>query len=167
MSSLEIAGISFACIFGGVVLGMFLQTVLPEHHLGPDSKDVVKVGMGLIATMAALVLGLLTGSAKASFDTLDGEVKQMAATVILLDRTVAQHGPETQDVRDRIGRAIAYKLAVTWPEDASAARVDPSENNPAVEGIEEAIRALSPQNEAERGLQSRALQISGELLQMR
>ena len=51
MSSLEIAGITFACIFGGALLGMFCRTVLPEHHLSADSKDVVKVGMGLIATM--------------------------------------------------------------------------------------------------------------------
>jgi len=67
MSSLEIAGITLACIFDGAMLGMFFQTILSKDHLSPDSKDVVKVRMGLIATMAALVLGLLTGSAKSSF----------------------------------------------------------------------------------------------------
>src|SRR5262245_19816578 len=167
MSSLEIAGIAFACIFGGALLGMLLRTVLPEHHLSPDSKDVVKVGMGLIATMAALVLGLLTGSAKSAFDTQDAELKQMAANVILLDRTLAHYGPETKNVRDQIKRAITYKLAMTWPEDGSAARTDLSETTPAVEGIEDAIRALVPQNEVQRALQSRALQISDSLLQTR
>jgi hypothetical protein len=167
MSSLGIAGITFACIFGGVLLGMFFRAVLPDHHLSQDSKDVVKLGMGLIATMAALVLGLLTGSAKSAFDTQDGELKQMAANVILLDRTLAHYGPETKIIRDQIQRAIAYKLAVTWPENGSAARVDISEATPAVEGIEDAIRALSPQNDVQRALQSRALQIAGDLLQTR
>jgi hypothetical protein len=167
MSSLEIAGITFACIFGGALLGMLFRRVLPEHHLNPESKDVVKVGMGLIATMAALVLGLLTGSAKSSFDTQDAELKQMAANVILLDRTLAHYGPETKNIRDQIRRAIAYKLAMTWPEDGSVARTDLSENTPAVEGIEDAIRALSPQNDAQRAFQSRALEITGGLLETR
>ena len=113
MSSLEIAGITFACIFGGALLGMFCRTVLPEHHLSADSKDVVKVGMGLIATMAALVLGLLTGSAKSAFDTQDAELKLMAANVILLDRTLAHYGPDTESIRDQMRRAIQYKLAAT------------------------------------------------------
>ena len=167
MSSLELAGITFACIFGGALLGMFVRTVLPENHLSPDSKDVVKVGMGLIATMAALVLGLLTGSAKSSYDTQDGELKQMAANVLLLDRTLAHYGPDTKNIRDQIRRAIEYKLAATWPEDGSAARVDTSETTPAVEGIDGGIRALSPQSDVQRGLQSRALEITGNVLQTR
>src|SRR5262249_37429121 len=146
---------------------MLFRAILPEHHLNAESKDVVKVGMGLIATMAALVLGLLTGSAKSSFDTQDAELKQMAANVILLDRTLAHYGPETKNIRDQIRRAIAYKLAMTWPEDGSVARTDLSETTPALEGIEDAIRALSPQNDIQRALQSRALEIAGDLLQNR
>src|SRR5215813_9880274 len=167
MTSLEIAGITFACIFGGALLGMLFRSVLPEHHLNPESKDVVKVGMGLIATMAALVLGLLTGSAKEAFDTQDAELKQMAANVILLDRTLAHYGPETKSIRDQIRRALEYKLAMTWPENGSATRVDTSETTPAVEAIEDAIRALSPQNDVQRALQSRALQVAGDLMQTR
>jgi hypothetical protein len=168
MSSLAIAAITFACVFGGALLGMFFRTILPEHHLSQDSKDVVKLGMGLIATMAALVLGLLTGSAKSAFDMQDGELKQSAANIILLDRTLAHYGPETKNIRDQIQQAIAYKLAVTWPGDSSgAARVDTSEQTPAVEGIEDEIRALSPQNDAQRALQARALQITGVVLQTR
>src|SRR5262245_22958372 len=166
MSSLEIAAITFACIFGGALLGMFCRAILPEHHLNPESKDVVKVGMGLIATMAALVLGLLTGSAKSSFDTQDGELKQMAANVLLLDRTLAHYG-ETKSIRDQIRHAIEYKLAATWPEDGSAGRGDTSETTPAVERIEDEIRALSPQNDVQRALQSRALEITGNVLQTR
>jgi hypothetical protein len=168
MSSLAITGITFVCVFGGALLGMLFRTILPEHHLNPDSKDVVKVGMGLIATMAALVLGLLTGSAKSAFDTQDSEVKQNAANIILLDRTLAHYGPETKPIRDQIRRAVEYKLAATWPEDdPRAARVDTSEATPAVEAIEDEIRGLSPQSDAQRALQSRALQVSGDVMQTR
>ena len=59
MSEITLGWIVFACAFGGVLLGMVLRAVLPEHHLSTDSKDVVKLGMGLLATMAALVLSLL------------------------------------------------------------------------------------------------------------
>src|SRR5262249_15193846 len=85
--------------------------------------------------MAALVLGLLTGSAKSSFDAQDGELKQVAANVILLDRTLAQYGPDTKSIRDQIRRAITYRLAVTWAE-RGAAKVATSGTTPAVEGIQ-------------------------------
>ena len=62
----EIALIVFACVFGGALLGMFLRVFTPEHHLSQDSQDVIKLGMGLIATMAALVLGLVIATAKSS-----------------------------------------------------------------------------------------------------
>jgi hypothetical protein len=68
---------------------MLLRRVLPEHHLSTDSKDVVKLGMGLIGTMAALVLALLIASAKSSFDTQSNEVMEMSADFMLLDRTLA------------------------------------------------------------------------------
>ncbi|TMA50560.1 MAG: hypothetical protein E6J76_11920, partial [Deltaproteobacteria bacterium] len=100
MSAMAIGWIAFACVFGGALLGMFLRGVLPEHHLSQDSKDVVKLGMGLLGTTAALVLGLLIASAKSSFDTQNTEVKQAAANIVLLDRALAQYGPETKDARD-------------------------------------------------------------------
>ena len=78
---------------------------VPVDHLGTESKDVVKLAMGLIATMAALVLGLLTASAKSSFDTWNNEIKQSAAKIILLDRTLAHYGPETKDDPRRDPRA--------------------------------------------------------------
>jgi hypothetical protein len=78
MSSIGISAIVFACVFGGAMFGMYLRAVLPEHHLSTESKDVVKMGMGLVATMSLLVLGLLVSSAKNSFDALSG---QMTASV--------------------------------------------------------------------------------------
>src|SRR5262249_7360054 len=102
---------------------MFLRGLLPEQHLSADSKDVVKLGMGLLGTTSALVLGLLIASAKSSFDTQSNEVKQGAADILVLDRTLAQYGPETKDVRELIRRTVNVRLALTWPEDG-AGRMD-------------------------------------------
>jgi hypothetical protein len=85
--------ISAGCIFGGAVLGLFLQGLLPEHHLRDTSKDTVKVVAGTIATLSALVLGLLVGSAKSSFDATNTAITQNGAKIILLDRVLAAYGP--------------------------------------------------------------------------
>src|SRR5262245_41834353 len=85
MSSIAISAIVFGVILGGALLGMALRALLPEHHLSQDSRDVVKLGMGLIGTMAALVLGLLIASAKSSFDAQRNGLAQLSANLILLD----------------------------------------------------------------------------------
>jgi flagellar biosynthesis component FlhA len=70
LSSTAISLITFVCIFGGALVGLFLSTVLPKHHLSDKTMDAIKVGTGLIGTLAALVLGLLISSAISSFDTV-------------------------------------------------------------------------------------------------
>ena len=69
---------------------------LPGHHLDAESKDAVKVGIGLIATMTALVLGLVTASAKSSYDAVDSAVKKTAVDVLAFDRVLARYGSETE-----------------------------------------------------------------------
>ena len=168
MSELAIALIVFSCIFGSALLGLFLRGMLPEHHLSSESKDVVKLAMGLIATMAALVLGLLTASAKSSFDLQNAETVHTAADIIRLDRALARYGPETKGIRDLIKQVVAYRVHMTWPEDGSARKnLDSAEMMRATEGLEDKIRELSPRNDPQREFRSRALQISGDLLATR
>ena len=120
MSSLTIALIAFACIFGGALTGLFMQGFLPEHHLRSESKDAVKLGAGLIATMAALVLGLLVGSAKSSFDAVNAGLTEGSAKVIMLDRILAHYRPETKEARDELRRSVANGVALLWPEKNTA-----------------------------------------------
>jgi hypothetical protein len=164
MSAIVVASIIFACLSASALLGLFLHSRVPVDHLSSDSKDVVKLAMGLIATMAALVLGLLTASAKGSFDTWNNEVKQGAAKIILLDRTLAHYGPETKPIRDLLRDVVAFRIAQTWPEDNPSGGTFDSSKTQAVEGIEGDIRALSPQNDIQRALQAKALQIGGDLV---
>jgi hypothetical protein len=168
MSALGISGIVFGCTFGGALLGMFLHQVLPPDHLSDASKGVLNVAIGIIGTMAALVIGLLVASAKSSFDKLDSEIKDTAGQILVLDRELAHYGPETKAARDMIKQGVAFRLDATWPEDGShATRIDVPEGTKGVEAIEESIRALAPQNDAQRELRSRALDLIGQVEETR
>src|SRR4030095_15421117 len=141
----------FACTFGGALVGLWLRAALPDHHLSNDSKDTVKVGIGLIATMTALVLGLVTASAKSSFDALNTAVQHTAADVLALDRTLARYGPESKAVRETLAQVIARRWEITWRHhSAHAARGDHLEVTGGGEGLVERIRGLAPQPESQR-----------------
>src|SRR6185369_12685477 len=147
---------------------MYLHHVLPADHLSDESKGVLNVATGIIGTMAAIVVGLLIASAKGSFDKLDNEVKETSGQILVLDRVLAHYGPETKDARDMIQHAVALRLAATWPEDSShATRIDVPEGTRGVETIEDKIRALAPQNDAQRELRSRALDLVGQVEETR
>jgi hypothetical protein len=102
MSALALSCLIFVLTVGGIVFGSLLRRALPEHHLSKDSQDVVRLGVGLIATIAALVLGLLIAAAKSSFDTQSNQIKQITADVILLDNLLAQYGPEARPIREEM-----------------------------------------------------------------
>ncbi|MGH8623334.1 MAG: hypothetical protein ACRET3_14465 [Burkholderiales bacterium] len=156
---MAISWIVFACVFGCGLLGMFLRAALPEHHLGTDSRDLVKLGMGLIATLAALTLGLLIASAKGSYDAQRNELTQMSANIILLEHVMAHYGPETREARDLLRRSVARMFARMWPETTSR----PAQLEPTVEGLYDKIQALSPQNDAQRSIKAQAIGIITEL----
>jgi hypothetical protein len=168
MSSLAIASIVFICVFGSALLGLFLRAALPKHHLSEDSTGVVKLGTGLIATLAALVLGLLIASAKTSFDRVKDEVTQAAAMVAQLDRTLAQYGPETKEARDLLRGAVASAIELLFSGEGSGlAKLDAPQRLARMEQIQAKLRELAPRNEAQHSLQSRALELINDLAQMR
>jgi hypothetical protein len=120
MSIILVAAILFVCLVGAALLGRHVHRYLPEAHLSVDSKDAVKLAMGLVATMTALVLGLLVSSAKDSYDTKRSEVIQMAAKVTFLDRMLALYGPESAEARGELRAAIADAVQRIWPSDRRA-----------------------------------------------
>ena len=168
MSALVISLVAFACIFGGTLLGMFVRNALPGHHVSDESKDAVKLGIGMIATMAALVLALLIASAKGNFDTMNSGIRQAGSRVILLDRVMTHYGPETMEARDLLRRSLTSVIARLWPEDKIGQAVAKApEGRVNIEAVQDKLRQLSPRNDAQRWLQSRALQISGDIAEGR
>src|SRR5262245_61429568 len=165
MSSITISLIVFACVFGGALLGILLHAVLPQQHLSAESKDIVKLGMGLVGTMAALVLGLLVASAKGSYDAQSAELTQMSTNIVLLDRLLAQYGPETKEARTLLRGAVDRILDQIWSKGTSASGVPPP--FAAAEILYAKIQGLAPKDDAQRSFQSQALSIGMDLRKTR
>ena len=143
---------------------MFLGRALPHHHLSTDSRDVIKLGMGLVATISALVLGLLIASAKSSYEDQKAEISQISVNVILLNSALSAYGPEAQKARDLLRRNVATAIHRIWPSGLSrTSRVDDPKTMEEGRILGAEIWALTPQDEMHRKLQSEALQIDADL----
>jgi hypothetical protein len=166
MSPLALSGIIFVLTLGGIFFGTLLRWTLPKHHLSEDAQNTVRLGVGLIATIAALVLGLLIAAAKGSFDTQNAQLKQITADLILLDNILAQYGPEGRPIREQMRSSVGPFADQLWREKQEGVR-GPFETNAAAEKVYLAIQKLSPQDDLQRALQSRAAQLSNDLAQTR
>jgi hypothetical protein len=160
--------ILFGCLMGAVALGIYLRRVLPEHYLSADTKDAVKLAMGLVATMSALVLGLLVTSVKGAYDTRKGEVIQMAAKVAFIDRVLKAYGPEADEVRRQFREVVEEDTGRLWP------RVDdiPAQFRPNGEGgdsvfIADQLQRLVPRDDTQRSLKAQATNLVMEFGQLR
>lgn len=164
MSHLAIALIVFAAVFGSALLGLYLRTVLPEHHLSEQSISVVKLATGLIATMAALVLGLLISSAKSQLDTANAAIVRNTASVVNLDRELAEYGPETQEIRASLKRNYIATIQILASGDPSQlARLESAEAAGRLEELQRQLQALSPRTDEKRQRQTHVIQILDDL----
>jgi hypothetical protein len=156
--------IAFAVIFGGTFVGTFVRNKLPEHHLKGDTKDVVRLGTGLIATLAALVLGLLVSTANSTYETQSAQVKQVIADVVILDRTLALYGPETDSIRNLLRQSIGTLADRIWRENrAESGKTGPFVESASALSFYDEILKLSPRNEIQRAIQARAIDATAEL----
>ena len=166
MNALMISGVIFVSMQGGIFLGALLRHSLPAHHLDERAKDVVRLGAGLIATIAALVLGLLIAGAKGSFDKQTSQITEITADLILLDNILAQYGPEARTVREQIRSTVGPFADRLWREKETG-KMFPFETDGTAEQVYLGIQKLSPHDDIQRSLQSRAVQISNDLAQTR
>jgi hypothetical protein len=155
----------FAFLAGGTLVGMWVSAALPNHHLDTPSKEVVRLGMGVIGTMAALVLGLVIGDARSTFDAEAQALRASSADVLMLDRMLGEYGPETQEARSLLKRAVAHRLGLV--EDSDDPALESPEVAPRVRHVEAKIRALGPGNDEQRELRTQALALVGDLMKTR
>jgi len=161
MSALIVGPIIFVCLFGATLAGMALSRRLPRHHLDSDSKDVIKLATAVVGTLAALALGLLIASAKTTHENASAELRTSMARLVLLDRVMARYGSDTDAARARLRILVEMRLSEVWGSDASASNV--GGDKASIEPVQAELRALSPDTNAQRLLQSRALQLSGDI----
>ena len=166
MSDNAIGLLVLVCIFGTSLVGMLLRPALSQQHLSADTKESVKLGMGLVGTMAALILGLLVAAAKSAYDTEKNEVIQMAAKIVFLDRVLANYGPESADTRVVLRRMVEGSLSRIWPEERPQnARLDPIGSG--AEEVQKALQKLTPRNDVQVSLKSQAVGVASDLGQLR
>ncbi len=161
MHSFIIAAIIFCCAFGAALFGLFLHGRLKDH-LDADAREVLKLVMGLIATMSALILGLLIASADTSYNAQKSEVQSLAANVIMLDQLLASYGPDTKLARDELRGAVKAGQERIWKQGAPGTM----KMNAAAAFISH-LQGLNPKTDAGKSLQSRAIELAVSVMQMR
>jgi hypothetical protein len=168
VTSLITGLIAIVLLCGGVLLGSFLRDRLPDHHVRDDSKEVVKTASGMIATLVALIVGLLVSSSKAALDQANEGLTQAGAKVILLDQVLSRYGPEAKPIRGRMKELMQVSIERLWPS-----RREPKEGTAVVERstgmdeIQSMIEQLTPSDEPHRAIRTRALDTCNELMQSR
>jgi len=167
VSPLVVSTIVCAVIFGGAMFGVILRNLLPDHHLADDAKDVVRLGTGLIATLAALVLGLLIASANTSFQTKSGQVTRVTASLVLLDQLLAQYGPEARPLRERLRGSIEPLIERVWRENRSTTTQSSFAASSTAETVFADIFALPEQTEARRALKTRTTEAANDIARTR
>ena len=168
MKDLLLSLLVFALIFGGALAGMVVRPLLSEQHLHADSRDVVKLTAGLIGTLTALVLGLLIASAKNTFDQKTSQVRQLTANVLILDDLLAQYGPEATSLRKLLRQSIPTLADRIWHEQVNpAGKPAGFESSAEAWAFDTGVERLSPNNDAQRSLQSRAVQAFTEAARIR
>jgi hypothetical protein len=171
MSSLVISIVVFLCVFGAALLGMLVSPKLPVHDQSSESKDVVRLGMGLVATTVAVALGLLISSAKTFYDTQNNEVTQLAANFILVNQVLAFYGPETRkarsDMRDGLANLLDNAVGSQVPRNSNKSYADFASGASLGGDFVADIEGLSPKDDNQRSLKAQALSMVFQLGQTR
>jgi hypothetical protein len=166
MNPVAISLLVFACVFGGAVVGILLRPVLPENDLNADSRNTVTRAIGLVGTMAALVLGLVVSSAASSYFAQRDELNQISSKLVLLDRILAQYGPAADQARHTMHELIAGVLDRLWPEEHARASPWASQVGDA-DVLYDDIQRLSPKDDEQRALKSNALSVASDIVKTR
>src|SRR6516225_11748399 len=107
----------FVLLLVGTGVGFFGKPYLPEEHRKHETMQLIQLVMTMLVTFAALVLGLLTASAKNSFDTVGNGFRAYAAELIQLDTALRQYGPDADHARELLRSYTAAAIASTWPRE--------------------------------------------------
>ena len=164
MISIELASIAAGTIVCGALAGLSLQKLLPMHHLSDQSQETVKLSAGIIATMSALVLGLLVSSAKTSFDVASSSVAQVGAKFIELNELLIEYGPEAKPLRGQVKTLLAQRIDTIWQGRSNALSVLLTlERSSGSNALSESLREFTPKTEEQKAILSQLRQINAEL----
>jgi len=167
MSSQLVFLVTFVSIAIGGALGMLIRIRLPDANLIAESKEVVRLGAGLMGTVAALVLGLMIASAKNSYDTQIANVRQLTANIILMDELLEQYGPETREARTMIRSAAAITVQRVWRESVATDKTATFTPSGAAERFFLILENLAPATDAQRAIKPHIMEVATDLARTR
>jgi hypothetical protein len=151
-------------VFGSALLGRLVRRKLPGSHLDAQTEAVVKLSMGVVGTLTALVLGLLVATANSSFTASTQEVTSIAANVIQLDHLMRQYGPEADGARDLLRRYTAMKVQDLFPDSATQPNLDNPQTVSLFEELQNRLSKLEAQSANQRWVQSEAQRLTSAIV---
>ena len=99
-----------AATLGAGLLGVYVQSRLPDEHKSDAVRGTIGQVAGLVTLLLALVMGTVIGVSYSFFATQKAELEALSAQLLQLDMALAQYGPETQPVRAKLERIDAARL---------------------------------------------------------
>ena len=168
MSSTAVSLVVFAILMCGAFLGALARRRIDSRHLDDQSREVIRLGTGLLGTLAALVLGLLIASAKNSFDAQAAQVKQITADVVQLDLVLAQYGTDASDARAQLRQTLGPLVERIWQTDTPVSGTRQAfATTSGGESTFLSVERLAPQSELQRWLKGQAIAAMTDLVKAR
>ena len=163
MQPIYVSSLVFVVVFGGAAVGMLLRRMLPDEHFTQEARTVVSLSTGFVVTMTGLVLGMLVSSGKSFYDSQRLHVVQMSSNILLLDRTLAEFGPEIDPIRSQLRELVESTLHRVWPREAfKQVQLQPMDYT---DNIEQQLRFLAPKNENQASAKIKAIAVLDDLKQ--
>src|SRR5215471_1500634 len=138
--------IVYALLLAGALAGWKMRKRLPAHHLTDETKSLVNMSTAVVATVSALVLGLLISNANATFTRLGGEVTSLSAEILRLDQILRRYGSAADQARGTLRQYAEQKSADLFPEDAGHVDLVNSSTYELLQRLEDMLLALKPAN---------------------
>ncbi len=159
MEAWQVALLVFLALESGALFGMGSQRWLKAHHLSKETQEAVKLGVGMVAAMASLILGLMTASVKGNFDTTGKDVQQYATYLTILDATLQHYGPQAKPAREALRAYTIHAMNETWPApDGPPVMVASFDSEQMLERVGHEIRILDPAGPEQTDLKAEALE---------
>jgi hypothetical protein len=163
LNPLYIGLIIFAVVLSGAFAGWMIRQHVPAHHLGDETKSLVSVSMAVVATVSALVLGLLISNANTSFSALGGEVTTLSAEILRLDQLMRRYGPDTDPARETLRHYAENKMADLFPDDPTDVRLGNPSTYEQLQELEDMLLRLKPRDPRDQWWLGQALTLAGKI----
>jgi hypothetical protein len=160
---LAVGLIVFALILGGAYAGWKLRKLLPTQHLTEETKNLASVSTAIVATLSALVLGLLISNANSSFIRLGGEVTALSAQILRLDKMLLRYGSESQQAREVLRQYATQKKADMFPDNPTSVRLGNPSTYELLQRLEDMLLALKPANPRDQWWLGQAMSLAGKI----